>query len=237
MVIDAFLCAGEIEMLKFRMKILDPVVDQFIAVQGITTHQGELRALSFTKHEKLINHATDSGDGSTIERENRQREGVLEATFSFDHEDMIILGDVDEIPSREAVEEMRENPFSRCCVLDFFYYRLRHLRPERCSITCTNLGLVRETGVEMLRRKRGSFPFTKSNGWHLSYFGGTEAIKKKLRSFCHAEFNQPEFLDDEWLEQCQENGHGLLKCGTICAKTDPSFFPQYFLDAAPKEWF
>ena len=43
MIIDAFLYAGEADMLELRLRTLNGVVDHFIAVEIDVTHQGDPR--------------------------------------------------------------------------------------------------------------------------------------------------------------------------------------------------
>lgn len=240
MIIDTCIFAGELEMLEFRMKILDPVVDHFVVVQNRWTHQGQPRELvKLNVSEKIHSWAFDIQGGAPREIEINHRNAIAIACLNFKDDDMVILSDVDEIPSRESVAMMREVEMPRDCPLDFYYYRLNWKRPEKCSLIMSTIKHLRQVGGEEFRSLRGSFPSigTEPSGWHLSYFGGTEAIQKKLTSFCHPEFNRPEFLDKDWLEECQWEGKGLLKCGTKFLKSNPDDFPQYFLDAAPTDWW
>lgn len=234
MIIDACIFAGEMEMILFRKAILHPVVDAEIVVENAFTHQGKPREqYLFDSH-----YFTFLSDNPT-EIEQKQRDAIAKCCWEYDDRDIIILSDVDEIPSRESVLSVKKQSLPRTCELDFYYYRLNHLRREKCGLIISTVGQLRELGGNGLRDLRGTAPSigVKPSGWHLSYFGGTEAIQTKLQSFCHAEFNRPEFLDKDWLEECQREGKGLLKCGTQCSKATPEDFPQYFLDAAPKGWW
>ncbi len=223
-------------MLLFRMAILEPVVDYFVVVESMWTHQGQPR-------ERTL------GDGAWFPQvrsfyinarsEPAQREAIAYCAGEFNDDDLVILSDVDEIPSREAVSAMEYVDMPKTCNLDLHLYRLNWKRPENCSLIMSTIKQLRELGGEKLRGMRGVPPSigVQPSGWHLSYFGGTEAIQKKLKSFCHPEFNKPEFLDEEWLDKCQNEGIALLKCGTPLEKSTATDFPQYFLDAAPKGWW
>lgn len=234
MIIDSCIFAGEMEMLLFRKAILDPVVDHYVVVENAWTHQREPR-LQTLSDSHFFNYLFDN----PTEIEQKQRDAIAKCCWKFKDSDIIILSDIDEIPSRESVLAVKKQSLPRTCELDFYYYRLNHRRKEKCGLIISTVGHLRELGGNGLRDRRGTAPpiGVKPSGWHLSYFGGTEAIQKKLSSFCHAEFNKPEFTDKEWLEECQREGKGLLKCGTQCSPATPEDFPQYFLDAAPTDWW
>lgn len=241
MIIDACMFAGELSMWWFRHQILNPVVDHFVIAENSWTHQGQPRERVFydecaNVHPFLLNI---QGDVANREIEIEHRNAIADCCAGFSDDDTVIFGDVDEIPSRESVRALSGMSLPRTCDLDFYYYRLNHLRPETCGLIISTVKQLREVRGEKLRNLRGTSPpiGVKPSGWHLSYFGGTEAIQKKLSTFCHDWFNKPEFMDKEWLEECQRTGKGLLKCGTQCLKATPKDFPQYFLDAAPKEWW
>lgn len=238
MIIDTCIFSGEIEMLEFRMAILGPVVDHFIVVENTYTHQGEKRECSIIEPTNRVTTVlTDFYSNDPRSIETSQRDSIKDACSRFDDSDIVILSDVDEIPSRESVIEAQGVLLPRTCDLDFFYYRLNYLRPENCSLMISTVGHLRKIGGQLLRDLRGSIRSLKNKGWHLSYFGGTTAIQKKLRTFCHSEFNTPEFLDEHWLEECQREGKALLKCGTTFSRVGKGFFPDYLIEAAPKYWW
>ncbi len=239
MIIDTCIFAGELEMLKFRMAILEPVVDVFVVVENRWTHQGEPRERTFWKPRewpKVISSFLDIKTDNPQDTEARHRDAIADCCDVFNDDDLVIVSDCDEIPSRESVSAMEYVDLPTTCELDLYLYRLNWRRPEKCGLIMSTVKHLREIKGNALRSLRGSTP-TCGTGWHLSYFGGTEAIQKKLKSFCHPEFNKPEFLDEAWLDKCQKEGISLLKCGTPLEKAKPEDFPKYFLDAAPKGWW
>ncbi len=240
MIIDACIFAGELDMLWFRIQMLSPVVDYFVIVENAWTHQGQPRERSFYDETTTIkSFYLDIHIDGPRATEIAHREAIVGCCQQFSDDDLVILSDIDEIPSREFVEVMSKVSEPSTCELDFYYYRLNWRRPEKCGLVMSTVKHLREAGGEAFRGLRGNTPYVlnKPSGWHLSYFGGTKAIQKKLQSFCHPEFNKPEFLDEAWLDKCQREGIALLKCGTPFTKATPADFPQYFLDAAPKEWW
>jgi hypothetical protein len=70
----------------------------------------------------------------------------------------------------------------------------------------------------------------KNGGWHFSYLGGLDAIRYKIASFAHQEYNSDEYINDNILNYCVKNGYALFNQGTrfIPVKID-SRFPEYII--------
>ncbi len=47
-------------------------------------------------------------------------------------------------------------------------------------------------------------------GWHFSYMGGMEMIKKKIQSFSHQEFNDERWLNEDWIIEMIRSGKDLF---------------------------
>ena len=81
---------------------------------------------------------------------------------------------------------------------------------------------------------RISGPIIDNGGWHFSYFGGKEMIKKKIESFSHTEHNN---------EQTKSNIEGNLKSNSDLFNRNVSFkviemtedeYPEYILNNKEK---
>lgn len=266
MIVDSCLFHNEIDMLEFRIKVLWDYVDKFIVVEADKTHSGKDKQLNFllTKDkfewakEKII-HVTihTNVDGLNLNYkpsefdpnapqwkiENQQRNAIINACDSFSDNDILMLSDVDEIPSLEAVKFRKENNLMYPFTCDQFVipYGLDYYRPDigwRGTVMC-DMRYAKDIGTQELRNNRQNFsPFSKG-GYHLTYFGGAERIKNKLESFAHQELNFPEFTDLEYIRECIKNGEGISKIdnGQPLKKTWPSFYPDYIVNNAPKKWW
>jgi beta-1,4-mannosyl-glycoprotein beta-1,4-N-acetylglucosaminyltransferase len=81
----------------------------------------------------------------------------------------------------------------------FFYY----LNYQKCvskywhfaKITRYKEFAVNNYTPQKIRGARGKI--IKKGGWHFSYLGGVEAIKNKIRSFAHQEYNNEKYVNDE----------------------------------------
>ena len=126
MFIDAFIFFNEKELVELRVKYLNSVVDFFVVVEANITHQGKKKDWNFPKilennlkkfsskiqyhqlHidlEKIKNEESwisDDIKGDDAWRiENFQRNYIKTACEKFSNEDILIISDVDEIPSKQ----------------------------------------------------------------------------------------------------------------------------------------
>lgn len=243
MIVNAFPFNGEMDMLRFRMAVLDPVVDLFVAVEADKTYQGQTRewVLNGDKTPKLRPHWLELRATGIWQREFEHRDRVLEACFDLGDADYIISNDADEIPSRESVSFFleRTDHGATTCGLDTFHMRLNYKTWEDGRCIFSTMQFARQTGNQRLRQIREGFPkmSVRPSGWHLSYFGSYDEIQHKLRSWSHSEFNQPHLVDRGHLEHCVRDGKYILDPKVVLHSVGPDHFPEYFLDAAPKSWW
>lgn len=260
MIIDAVIFNNENDMLDFRISILSPVVDRFIVVEADHTFSGKPKPYNFDakrfKGKNILYHKVKI-DASDLKLdkppkvydpshdcwkiEYRQRDAIKDAIGTFKDEDIIIWGDADEIPSREAVKAAGKHHANLPLVYDqaFFYYNLKHWRQEawRGSIFCT-VKMLREKGGQTVRDQRNKMAWIiKPGGWHLSYFGVADKIAQKIEAFSHQELNTPEFKDKSHIAECISTGRDLFKRQTSVKAVPRNFFPPYFVELAPKEWW
>ena len=264
MIIDAFTYCGEKEMLLFRLKMLAPLVDKFIIVESNYTFSGNPKPYYGYEHirddrffpyqEKLIFFEEEADlngldftkppteydpSAACWQIERQQRNAIGDACKDFPSGSFVLMGDVDEIPSREAVEMLKNRLFPGIATfkMAFFYYNLTCLRNEIWSGTIwTPLDALRKFGAQKLRDSRGGTGFDVNNaGWHLSYFGGVEKIQRKIEGFSHQELATPEFLDAAHIEKCIADGTDLFKRGTPSVKVARDYFPEYFQENVTQE--
>ncbi len=257
MLIDAFIVGPEYErpMIDFRLKMLDPYVDLFVIVECDHTFSGKKKGfvhdVSGAKISKVNfslpevpqwNEQPSSYDPShpcwSIEYQHRNH--IVSALNDYSDDDFVLMGDMDEIPSREALDMMVKNNFMGIATFSmfFFYYNLHTVREEMWSGTIwTPMKALRKFGAQALRDSRGNTGFNiERGGWHLSYMGGTDAIRKKIGSFSHQEYNIPEYTDEEKITRRVMEGSDLFGRDVKSALPPDGFFPDYFKELAPEEW-
>lgn len=116
MVYDCIPFFNELDILKLRLNILDPVVDKFIIEEATVTFSGEPKELCFEKNKALFKEflpkieyivVDDSPmDVTTHLRDKFQKNALVRGLMEASEEDVIILSDVDEIPNPDTLRKI-----------------------------------------------------------------------------------------------------------------------------------
>lgn len=69
-------------------------------------------------------------------------------------------------------------------------------------------------------------------GWHLTFLGGTEKIKDKIRAYGHQEFNNSQVLDN--IEINVKNNADIFFRGHVYNDIDMNVFPDDFVKQLEK---
>ena len=117
---DCFTFYNELDLLDLHLEELYDHVDYFVIVESTKTFQNNDKSL-FLKlnwnryikyHDKIIHVVVDDSPGSANAWDNEtfQRNAIMRGLTNAADEDIIIIGDVDEIIRAEVVDQMRANP-------------------------------------------------------------------------------------------------------------------------------
>jgi len=133
--------------------------------------------------------------------EYTQRNYLFTALYDAVEGDTVILGDVDEFPTLDAVETAVGTKKSFVCLMQPHCY---YLDRKAISFSWHGTAIVpyqKGMQAQNIREQRtsGNYIALPDSGWHFSYTGGIENIQTKLASFSHAEFDTPEFHQSERL--------------------------------------
>ena len=122
MIYDCFSFFNELDLLEIRLNTLDSIVDKFILVESTLTHTGKAKPLYYAENKnrfekfnnKIIHIIVDEfpyfQNINTREmawiRENCQRNAILRGIPKpANDDDYLIIADLDEIPSPEAIKK------------------------------------------------------------------------------------------------------------------------------------
>lgn len=116
MVIDCIPFFNELDILKLRLHILDPLVDRFVIEEATHTFSGLPKDLCFEKNREMFEEflpkitylVVDNSpkEISTHERDKFQKNALAKALTDVSDEDVLILSDVDEIPNPVVLHEL-----------------------------------------------------------------------------------------------------------------------------------
>lgn len=248
---DCFMFYNEFELLQIRLHELYDVVDKFILIEGSHTHTGNEKPFYYQQNKDRFSRYADKIEARQAYlppygkepwfgwgREIYQRSAINEALKHLAQpEDVIISGDVDEIPRVSAIKDyLTKSPDDIYCIEEKnYHYNLNTLleTPTLDPKIC-RYHRVKEVGVSDLRYCHQAIP-TKTlydGGWHLSFMGGTDRIIDKMTAYAHYDIREPrmgEFVSRENVEKCVRERKSLFQRDDLkyIHTTDCSDFPKY----------
>jgi len=255
-------------MLECRLDYLNSTVNYFVLVESNITFSGKQKPLYFAENQrrfekyksKIIyypfifdnsiykfdfhfdkNQLYADYKSPQWQVEYMQRNHIANAIKMFDGNPHIILSDLDEIPSIEAIDFAKNNLFAEnpvaALIVKLFFYNLSIMDSQQWpAIVFTTKDFLLEKTPQFLRsnhRNLSVMPQISNAGWHLSYFGGAEQIQYKIDSYSHQENNKVENTNIENIENSIRNGTGLFSfCKNEKYKSvTKDFFPKDFFES------
>lgn len=234
MIYDCFTLRDELDLLEIRLKILDPYVDKFIISEANKTHTNLPKEYNFHLNRerftpwldkitylpvKLDDTGLDFSKKDTTYTptspswvfENQQRNALSYGLKNLKEDDIVMIGDLDEIPNMNNLP--KEFHGNHMFIQKFFYYYFNNKsmgpRDALWAGTVVTTGKHFTTPQDLRDKRNGGFPI-REGGWHLSYMGGKEMIKKKIQTIAHTEFNKPQFYSDENIDKCLTEGKDVF---------------------------
>lgn len=121
MVYDCFQFFNELDILKIRLNVLNPVVDRFVISEATETFSGLKKPLYYEENKKMFAEFQDKivhvvvddtpkgPDWGTHERDTFQKNAVTRGLRDCTDEDIVIFSDLDEIPNPDKIREILQN--------------------------------------------------------------------------------------------------------------------------------
>ena len=234
-IIDGFTFYNELDMLYYRLSVLDDVVDYFIIVEATKTHAGKDKPLFFedNKHlyekfmhkiihivdEELIVPDTTKNEQwyNEIHQRDEIKKGLEILDLILSSDDLLLISDLDEIPDPNNLKEIKQNNLKvdfRAFEMDFYYYNLNCIiqNEKWHSARIINYGLFKQNNISCNDVRMGTaIGVIKKGGWHLSYFGDSKFIKNKLENFAHQEFNNEKYTNIDMIGNCVDNYYNIFE--------------------------
>lgn len=245
---DVFMINDELDMLECRLVELQDVPNLVhVAIEADVDHQDHQKPFHVTENlsrfdpwggrlrvVRATGLPTHEQDPDPWARELAQREYGRLGMTGAEAEDVVLHGDLDEIPRPVVVRNVRPQGF---VAFEMACYSMavdwQHPDPWRGTVA-GRFGFV-QSFAEM----RGMRNFAKAlpnAGWHLGWLGGVDAQLRKLGSFCHPE------IADRTLEGIEANlflaeGWHVDGKKLIPVDVDKSF-PRWIRERrCPEAWF
>jgi beta-1,4-mannosyl-glycoprotein beta-1,4-N-acetylglucosaminyltransferase len=244
---DTFMVNQELDMLECRLYELESIPNLIhVAVEADVDHQDHPKPYHLSenlgrfeqwKDRLVVVRATGlptfADDPDPWAREHAQREfcpqGMADAAF----DDVVLHGDIDEIPTVVVTRNIGLRGFVSFTQRGHFW-SLRWEYPQPWFGTVAGRARdVRSFGA--MRDTRNVARKIPNAGWHLSWLGGADAALTKVGSFCH-----PEVRDRivDGLEADRFLRDGVHVDGQVMARCEiDSTFPRWIRDGhCPESW-
>ena len=226
-IVDCFMFYNELDLLNYRLNILNHVVDYFIIVESMYTFMGNEKKLYYNENkelfkdfnEKIIHIIIDEVPYKTPNVNNKEQwineifqrnaisRGIKSNELSL--EDLLIIADLDEIPDPNTLDKIKKGIITvtfNTLLLDNYYYNLNskvHTNPESTKIITYEK--YKELNISCNDIRNSSTPTILFGGWHLSYFGDPNFIKNKINEFSHQEYNNDTYTNVNTIEEKIKN--------------------------------
>jgi beta-1,4-mannosyl-glycoprotein beta-1,4-N-acetylglucosaminyltransferase len=251
-IFDCFTFFNELDLLEFRLKLLDPYIDHFVIAESNLTHSGQSKPYHFreakerfkpwqhkiiyipveqTAKDLVFEEEKKYNPGSAAWKlENGQRNALLVAAANMEDTDMVLLSDLDEIPSSVAIKKAIQvnKPVAFSLLFHYYFLNCQNAGESRWWKGCIAVTAkqFKEISPQGLRDERDNYPSLNQAGWHFSFLGGAEKIKQKLLAFAHTEYNKDEYTREEHIKEAIAKGEDIMKREGIIFKYVPlSFYP------------
>lgn len=253
MVIDCFTYNGEADILEIRLNCLDSMVDEFIICESPITFSGMSKPLYFEEQKerfakwlhKIKYFIIDENDEELWEmarnspntvgaehwkREFVQKESIKKALTHLKDDDIVFIGDVDEIWDSTSIYDLPMKLKLRV----YTYYLNNSSSEEFWGTIVTPYNLIKNTCLNHLRINPLLYDRRMDNqiycGWHFTSLA--DGLNRKLEdSYTPDSYASPQVM--EHLEKNIKNNKDFL--GRDFTYTlDESHWPQYLKDNKEK---
>jgi len=218
-IFDCFTFFNEFDLLEMRLSLLEDVVDRFVLCEAPFTFRGTPKPLfyaenaaRFARWRERIVHLVYPAEANENPWANEwgQRAFLTNALRGGNPRDIVLIGDVDEIPHPKNVartappgrilghrQRYAVGYFNRV-VTDRGWVGTRAIR----------LGDIPQYGTLAEVRKGASEDLEcVEGGWHFSSLGGPAVFETKMHSYAHKELDIPYYTDRRRLETEFASGH------------------------------
>ena len=234
-VYDLFLINTELDWLEIRLNELDTQVDYFVVLESATTFQQGSKPLYLQDNlsrfqpfqHKIIHRVLDDSNveipkDDAWEHERFTRNALFDQVLlslagpqAPSQGDVLLIGDIDEIPRINTLTALRNCAFPPRVTLRsqmyYYSYQWLHRGEQWHHPQATYFNGQQTVRPEDLRVGETDAELY-SSAWHCSScFPTMKDLKNKITSFSHKGYNQPYFLETERLLEKVRTGEDLFE--------------------------
>ena len=220
-IIDCFIFYNELDLLNYRLNILNNYVDYFVLVEATHSFVGKIKPLFYEENKELFkefNHKIihivvddfshkypniNIENGEQWNNEIFQRNCIKRGLdkLKLNDDDIFTITDLDEIPDPKLLQKIKATEViidANILEQDFYYYNLNSKLDFKWHLSkIISYKKYKEFSCSFEQiRQNMTLKITKNGGWHLSYFGNEQFIKNKIENFSHQELNIKKFTDE-----------------------------------------
>lgn len=243
MIWDCVMLRDELPMLQMRLEELADYDCRHVIVEARCDHRGHPKPLHFADNQERFAPWADRivhvvaedlpDDPNPWVREHAQRDYALTALTQAAPTDLVLIADVDEIPSRAALDAKPRPAVAlqqHVCAFAVDWLGFR----ERTSVIAT-ASYVQEHGLAATRDLRATWPVIWNGGFHFTWVGGQQWCLDKLGAFCHTEATD---VVRRGIESGDFIERGLWNVGKLEPVEVDSRWPAMIRERrCPPEWF
>lgn len=192
---DCIIVNDELDLIDLRLREIGDLIDHLVVVEATHDWQNNEKPLwfkefghRFNNYAAKIIHVVSKEFGEFPITEWAQRRAIYDGVKDADMTDMVMVSDVDEIPSREFVDWVKKYKPSTPVVAHqvLYYYWVNCRQKANWFGTIAMPRGVGRLDIQQIRDTRNSLAAAQAwspGGWHFSWMGGADGVRHKLG--CH----------------------------------------------------
>lgn len=249
MVIDVITYNGEEDLFKIRYNILKDYVDEFIVVEFDKTFSGKPKEKLFNfnlpkvkyffhtedlynKYYPLAESSPNTVGADHWKREFCQKESIKDALTHLKDDDIVFIGDCDEIWGNEDKDDGKNIPdfgVKKLKLLVYTYYLNLCSDEEFYGTIAGKYKDIKNECLNHLRTTAEKIPIYA--GWHFTSIGGLEEVRRKLSD----SYTEESYWNKDVQDNLEErHGKKDFLGRNFTYTIDESDWPQYLKDNREK---
>jgi len=165
-------------------------------------------------------------------REFYQKEQIKKALISCNDDDIIFISDLVEIWESKLILDYNFDGIYRLNQKVYTYYLNMRSSEDWYGTIITKYKNIKNYSVNHIRTpNRNTYTAIPNGGWHYTFQGGADMIRKKIESYGHQELNRPDIKNSIHIRMA--NNIDVFGRG-FALKIENEFLPEYVLNNLEK---